>query len=55
VRLTDLNVPAPQRPPGPVWGFNGAHMAAILRQRPVRLAFHARKLLPPRPPKPRPA
>jgi hypothetical protein len=34
-------------PPGPTWGFNGAHMAAILRQRPVRIALHARHLLPP--------
>lgn len=32
-------------PGGPVWGFNGAHMANILLQRPFRLAIHARKLL----------
>jgi hypothetical protein len=47
LRLADLTVPTPQRPPGDVWGFNGAHMASILRQRTVRLAFHARRLLPP--------
>ena len=34
------------RPPGPAWAFNSAHMAAILRQRPVRVAFHAERLLP---------
>jgi hypothetical protein len=45
LRLADLKVPAAQRPPGPAWGFNGAHMAAILRQRPVQLAFHATRLL----------
>ena len=32
------------------WGFNAAHMAAILRQRPVRIAIHARRLLAPTPP-----
>jgi hypothetical protein len=47
LRLADLKVPAAQRPAGPVWSFNSAHMAAILRQRPVRVAFHARRLLPP--------
>ena len=46
-RAADLKVPTAQRPAGATWGFNGAHMAAILRQRPVRLAFHARVLLPP--------
>ena len=30
-----------------VWGNNAAHMGAILRQRPVRVAIHARRLLPP--------
>jgi hypothetical protein len=48
-KLADLKVPAAQRPAGLTWEFNGAHMAAILRQRPVRLAFHARALLPRRP------
>jgi hypothetical protein len=47
LRLADLAVPSNQRPAGDVWGFNSAHQAGILRQRPVRLAFHARRLLPP--------
>ncbi|HEV7808678.1 MAG TPA: hypothetical protein VGO80_22935 [Solirubrobacteraceae bacterium] len=48
LKLADLKVAAAQRPPGPVvWAFNAAHMAAILRQRPVRVAFHADRLLPP--------
>ncbi len=46
LKLIGLSVPPP---PGPVWGFNSAHMAAILRQRPVRVAIHARVLLPPVP------
>jgi hypothetical protein len=50
LRTDDLQVPAAERPPEPVWPFNGAHVAAILRQRPVRVAFHARRLLPPPPP-----
>ena len=33
--------------PAPTWAFNTAHMAAILRQRPVQVAFHADRLLPP--------
>jgi transposase-like protein len=45
--LADLRLPAAQRPPGPLWGQNAAHMAAILRVRPVRVAWHARRLLPP--------
>jgi hypothetical protein len=32
-------------PGGLTWGFNAAHMAAVLRQRPVRIAIHARRLL----------
>jgi hypothetical protein len=47
LRTADLQVPVAERPPGPVWAFNGAHLAAIMRQRPVRVAFHARRLLPP--------
>jgi hypothetical protein len=35
------------QPGGLVWADNAAHMAAILRQRPVRVALHARRLLPP--------
>ncbi len=46
LKLEDLSSPPP---PGPVWGFNAAHMAGILRQRPVRVAMHARVLLPPGP------
>ena len=38
--------PAVANPGGVTWAFNGAHMAAVLRQRPVRIAFHARQLLP---------
>ena len=34
------------RPAQPAWAFNSAHMAAILRQRPVRVALHAERLLP---------
>jgi hypothetical protein len=49
LRLDDLVVPAGERPAGPTWGFNAAHLAAILRQRPIRVAFHADRLLPPRP------
>lgn len=48
LRLGDLRVPVGRRPPDPVWCFNAAHMAAILRQRPIRVAFHARRLLPSR-------
>jgi hypothetical protein len=34
------------RPAQPAWVFNSAHMAAILRQLPVRVAIHAERLLP---------
>jgi len=37
---------APTDPGGLTWAFNGAHLAGILRQRPVRIAIHARQLLP---------
>src|SRR5262249_15960867 len=47
VKLGDLLLPAAARPAAPTWAFNAAHMAAILRQRPVQIAFHADKLLPP--------
>ena len=47
VKLADLALPAAQRPAGTTWAFNAAHMAAILRQRPVQVAFRADKLLPP--------
>jgi hypothetical protein len=55
--------PTVAQPAGLAWPFNAAHMAAILRQRPVRIAIHARRLLggevpvgqppttPPRPPR----
>jgi hypothetical protein len=46
VKLGDLLLPAPQRPAGTTWAFNSAHMAAILRQRPVQIFFHADDLLP---------
>jgi hypothetical protein len=39
--------PAPANRGGLTWGFNAAHMAGVLRQRPVRIAIHARRLLPP--------
>jgi hypothetical protein len=45
--LTSAATPPPVASPGDVaWGFNGAHVAAVLRQRPVRIALHARGLLP---------
>jgi hypothetical protein len=34
-------------PPGATWGFNGAHMARITMQQAVRIAIHARQMLPP--------
>ena len=34
-------------PPGAVWGQNGAHMARITLQKPVRIAILARQMLPP--------
>jgi hypothetical protein len=40
--------PSVANPGGLTWGFNGAHMAGVLRQRPVRIAIHARQLLPSR-------
>ena len=42
--------PTVASPGGVAWGFNGAHMAAVLRQRPVRIAIHARRLLAGEPP-----
>jgi hypothetical protein len=44
--------PTVTSPGGVAWGFNAAHMAAVLRQRPVRIAIHARRLLAPTPPPP---
>jgi hypothetical protein len=35
---------------GRTWGQNGAHMAAILRQQPVRVAIHASQFLRPKQP-----
>ena len=32
----------------PGWAFNGAHMAAIFRQRPARVAIHGSIILPPK-------
>ena len=34
-------VPVPGAPGGLAWGFDGAQQAAITRQRPLRVAFHA--------------
>jgi hypothetical protein len=34
-------------PPGATWGVNAAHMARITMQQPVRIAIHARQMLPP--------
>jgi hypothetical protein len=34
---------------GLTWGQNGAHMAGILRQQPVRIAIHASQFLSPKP------
>ena len=42
--------PTVASPGGVAWGFNAAHMAAVLRQRPVRIAIHARRLLAGAPP-----
>ena len=42
--------PTVASPGGVAWGFNAAHMAAVLRQRPVRIAIHARRLLSGAPP-----
>jgi hypothetical protein len=38
--------PAPANRAGLAWAFNAAHMAGVLRQRPVRIAIHSRRLLP---------
>jgi hypothetical protein len=40
-------VPAGLPLSGLQWGLNGAHMAGILRQQPVRVAIHASQFLPP--------
>jgi hypothetical protein len=48
LRLKDTSVTV-QKPEGLQWGFNAAHQAAILRQRPARVAIHARLLLTPLP------
>jgi hypothetical protein len=37
---------------GMTWGQNGAHMAGILRQQPVRVAIHASQFLRPKPAQP---
>jgi len=44
--LASATPPAVANPAGLSWGLNGAHMAGVLRQRPVRIAIHARQLLP---------
>ena len=44
--LLSATPPAIPNPGGLSWGLNGAHMAGVLRQRPVRIAIHARQLLP---------
>jgi hypothetical protein len=44
--------PSVASPDGVAWAFNAAHMAAVLRQRPVRIAIHARRLLSGTPPPP---
>lgn len=38
-------VPVPGAPGGLAWGFDGAQQAAITRQRPMRVAFHAADLI----------
>ena len=46
---TNPNPPRPDtsaNPPGAQWGANGAHMARITLQKPVRIAVLARKMLP---------
>ena len=44
--LLSATPPSIPNPAGLSWGLNGAHMAGVLRQRPVRIAIHARQLLP---------
>jgi hypothetical protein len=39
--------PAQDRPPHAIWGRNAGHMAYITKQTPVRVAIHARRLIPP--------
>ncbi|MEZ4400726.1 MAG: hypothetical protein R3B06_11945 [Kofleriaceae bacterium] len=39
-------VPVPSSPGGVGWAVDGAHQAAITRQRPMRVAFHAADLIP---------
>jgi hypothetical protein len=46
LQLKDSSITV-QKPEGLQWGFNAAHQAAILRQRPARVAIHARLLLAP--------
>lgn len=46
LRVAD-RAPAPLDPHGGSWGRDGAHMAAITAQRPMRIAFHTHDLLPP--------
>ena len=46
--------PTVPTPGGVAWAFNAAHMAAVLRQRPVRIAIHAGRLLSAKPPPPPP-
>jgi len=43
----DATAPAPATLPtgGLTWGRNAAHVAGMLRRRPVRIAFHASRLV----------
>ena len=51
VGVTPASPPPPlpdtsANPPGAQWGANGAHMARITLQKPVRIAILARQMLP---------
>ena len=49
VKLKQGTPPRPDtsnNPPGATWGFNGAHMARITLQQPVRIAILATQMLP---------
>lgn len=46
LKLSDGVPSGHEMEPNLIWGHNGAHMAAILRQLPVRVAIHASQFMP---------
>ena len=46
LKVSDGVPPGTPMRPTLAWGHNGAHMAAILRQLPVRIAIHASQFMP---------